>query len=274
MQTILVPTDFSKAADNALKLAKYIALKTKATIHLANFYSIPMSDYSYPEISMPGDLLGEVRDAAKIEIEKLTLELQAEGYSVTSTVSMGMATDEIIELAGKMNPDLIVIGTTGATGLVNKLIGSNAEHVMENVKQPIILVPQECNCGQLKKIVYLAELKEDDTPVLSVLFDFADLMEAKSLKLLNINTGFFFQPIDENLMTILDDKFGLKKIQLDTVDGADIVEGIDHYLEKHKVDLVVMSTHKKSLLERIFVRSNTDKMALYTKVPLLVYHKD
>jgi nucleotide-binding universal stress UspA family protein len=274
MQTILVPTDFSKTADNALKLAKYIALKTKATIHLANFYSIPMSDYSYPEISMPGDLLGEVRDAAKIEIEKLTLELEAEGYTVTSTVSMGMATDEIIQLADKLKPDLIVIGTTGASGLLNKLIGSIAEHVMEQVKQPIVLVPQDCSCSQLKNIVYLAQLKEDDTPVLSSLFDFANLVEAKHVKLLNINTGFFFQPVDENLMTILDDKFGLKKIQLDTVDGADVVEGIDHYLEKHKVDLVVMSTHKKSLLERIFVRSNTDKMALYSKVPLLVYHKD
>lgn len=273
MQTIIVPTDFSDAADNALKVAKTIALKTKATIHLANFYSLPMSDYSYPEISMPSEILKQVEDAAKIEIEKLTLVLQSEGFKVVSTVAMGFPTDEIIDLANKVKPDLIVMGTTGATGIINKVIGSNAAHVMQKTDYPIMLVPQDCTFDGIHNIVYLAELREDDTPILSKLFDFADALEAQHVRLLNVNTGFFFQAIDEQLMLKLDNTFGLEKIKLETVNGADTKDGIDHYLEKHLVDLVVMSTHKKTLLERIFVRSNTNKMALYSKVPVLVYHK-
>ena len=58
------------------------------------------------------------------------------------------------------------------------------------------------------------------------------------------------------------------------IDGADVKEGIDHYLEEKQVDLVVMSTHKKTILERLFMQSNTKLMAMQTKVPLLVYHKE
>lgn len=274
MQRILVPTDFSKAADNALNVAKFIAKKTNAIIHLANFYSIPVADYSYPEINMPDEILSQVRVAAESEIDALITLLKSENIAVESTIRMGFATDEIVALANEIQPDLLVVGTTGATGIVNKVIGSNAAHVMRNTIYPIMLVPQDCNCNGISNVVYLDELKEDDTPVLDKLFKLSDELDIENIKLLNVNTGFFFQAVDEKLMTKLDDAFGLNKIQLETVTAADVKSGIDQYLEKHLVDLVVMSTHKKTLLERIFTKSNTEKMALYSKIPVLIYHKD
>lgn len=274
MKTILVPTDFSESAENALKVAKFIARKTKATIHLANFYSLPVVDYSYPGISMPAELMDQIRKGAKEGIHKLKNELEAEGYAVASTIEMGMVADEVVDLGSKLNADLIIMGTTGASGIINKIIGSNAAHVMERTKQPILLVPQGCNCSSINNVVYLDELKEDDIAVLTQLFAFTDELGVKNIKLLNVNTGFFYQAINEELMIQLDKKFGLEKIKLETVDGIDVKEGIDHYLENHKIDLVVMSTHKKTLLERIFSSSNTKEMALYSKIPLLVYHKD
>jgi nucleotide-binding universal stress UspA family protein len=274
MKTIIVPTDFSDAANNALKAAKSIAIKTKASIHLANFYSLPVADYSYPDISMPAEILEQIRKAAIEGVDKISAELREEGFTVESTIGMGMVADEIADLAKDIKPDLIVMGTTGASGIANKLLGSNAAHVMQNTVYPILLVPQHCICDKIFNIVYLDELKEDDTAVLSKLFAFAGAMNVENIKILNVNTGFFFKPINEHLMIQLDRAFGLEKIKLETVDGSDVKEGIDHYLENHHVDLLVMSTHKKSFLERLFSKSNTNEMAMYGKIPLLVYHKE
>lgn len=273
MKTILVPTDFSEVAENALKLAKYIAQKTKATIHLANFYSIPLGSYAYPDISVPGEIIEAIRKAAVEGIEKTAQELIAEGYTVEHTVEMGMASGEIVDLADKIDADLIVMGTTGADGLINKIIGSNAEHVMQQTRRLIILVPKDCTFDGIFNVVYLDELKEDDTKILSKLFSFSEEIGVHNVKLLNVNTGFFFQPVNEHLLIQLDRAFGMEKIKLETVDAADVKEGIDKYLEKEMIDLVVMSTHKKTLLERIFSKNNTNTMALYSKVPLMVYHK-
>jgi nucleotide-binding universal stress UspA family protein len=274
MKTIIVPTDFSDAANNALKAAKSIAIKTKASIHLANFYSLPVADYSYPDISMPAEILEQIRKAAIEGVDKISAELREEGFTVESTIGMGMVADEIADLAKDIKPDLIVMGTTGASGIVNKILGSNAAHVMQNTVYPILLVPQNCICDKIFNIVYLDELKEDDTAVLSKLFAFAGELSVENIKILNVNTGFFFKPINEHLMIQLDRAFGLEKIKLETIDGSDVKEGIDHYLENHHVDLLVMSTHKKSFLERLFSKSNTNEMAMYGKIPLLVYYKE
>jgi len=137
-----------------------------------------------------------------------------------------------------------------------------------------MLIPAVVSLERFQNVVYLDQLEEDDTAVLAKLFALGEELGISTIKLLNVNTGFFFKPINEDLMLKLDKTFGLERIKLDTVDGADVKEGIDRYLENHKVDLVVMSTHKKTFLERIFSKSNTHEMALYTKLPLLVYHKD
>lgn len=273
MSVLLIPTDFSEVANHALAVAKLIAKKTNAHLHLAHFYTLPIADYTYPDVNMPAELMTQMREDAKIALEQLSSTLQNEGFTVETTMEMGSITDEIVNLAKEIKATMIIMGTTGAAGIINKIMGSNAANVMQRTEQPILLIPQNCTCTSYNNIVYLDELKEDDTEVLKKVFEFAKTLDAKNIKLLNVNTGFFFKPIDEKLMQKLDDTFGLENIKLETSDGADIQEGIEHYLENHKADLLVMSTHKKSFLERIFSSSDTIKVAQYTTVPLLVYHK-
>ncbi|HNE51419.1 MAG TPA: universal stress protein [Chitinophagales bacterium] len=273
MKTILVPTDFSTAADNALSVAKLIARKTNSTLHLAHFYSIPVADYSYPDISMPAEILEQARKSAMQQISDLERQLASDGYKVSSTIDMGLVFDEVVTLADKLAVDLIVMGTTGASGIVNKIMGSNTAHVMQRTERPIILIPEHSKVKDIQKIVYLDELEQDDTEVLNNLLAFADDLAIHQIRILNISTGFFYKPIDEKMVALLENNFGEHKVKIETVDGIDVKEGVDHYLKEHHVDLVVMSTHKKTFLERLFSKSNTQEMALYSKVPLLVYHK-
>ncbi|HQO31940.1 MAG TPA: universal stress protein [Chitinophagales bacterium] len=274
MNTILVPTDFSDTARKAVEVAKEIARKTKATIHLANFYAVRAADYAYPDISMPEQIMEEMRKAALEGMSALVGELEAEGFSAESTIRMGMATDSIIELAEEAAVDLIVMGTTGAGSLVNKIIGSNAEHVMSNTKTPIILVPADCSFDGIYQMVYADRLTEDATPVLTKVFGFASQIGAHNVSILNVNTQHHYEPVNEHVLLQLGRVFGHDRVKLTIVDADSVKEGIDKYLDHHNIDLVVMSTHKKTLLERIFNKSNTKMMALYSKVPVMVYHVD
>ncbi|HMV14414.1 MAG TPA: universal stress protein [Chitinophagales bacterium] len=273
MNTILVPTDFSAVAANALKAAKHLAKKSNAAIHLVHFYQLPLADYSNPDMLLPTEILEHHKHEANVALQNLVASLKEEGFDADASLKFGLLTEEIESLASSLNSMMIVMGTTGASNIVNKLIGSNAANVLQHTEHPILLIPSNCHCDSFSNIVYLAELKEDDTEVLSKVFAFAEMVNALHVRLLNVNTGFFFTPINEHLMIQLNRAFGLKRIKMDTVDGADLVEGIEHYLENHHVNLLVMSTHKKSFLSRLFGKNDTIKMAQYTKVPLLVYHK-
>lgn len=274
MKKIVFPTDFSEASEKALQVVKYLAKKSTATIHLFHTYNIPATMYTHVETVIPQQLLDDIRISAENQTVALKSKLEEEGFDVETTVEMGTITDEIISFTKNNACDLLVMGTTGDNNLVNKLIGSNASSVLMRVEVPVLLVPKDAVFDGIFSIVYLDELKEDDTAVLHKLFALSDEIGAHNVTLLNVNTGFFFEPINEHLMIQLNRAFGEEKIKLDTVDGADVKEGIDHYLEEKQVDLVVMSTHKKTILERLFMQSNTKLMAMQTKVPLLVYHKE
>jgi nucleotide-binding universal stress UspA family protein len=273
MQTILVPTDFSATADKALMIASELALKTNARIHVANFYSIPIPDISNPDITMPAEALDSIRETSKKAIKKLASELRTKGVNVDTTIEMGMVTDEVVDLAKKINADLIVMGTTGTSGVLDMLIGSNASNVMQKTEKPIILVPKDYVYDGIHEIVYADSLHEDDTNVLRQVFDFAEKIGAANVNILNINTSSHYEPVQTNLVLKLKEVFGFDKVNMNFVEAQSIKEGMDLYLDSHNIDLVVMSRHKKSLMERIFSTSNTKMMALYTKVPLMVYHK-
>lgn len=274
MKTILVPTDFSKAADNALKIAKIIARRTNSTIHVANFYSIPVVDYSYPDVSISAEIMEQNRKAAIHNMEELVKELKFDAYTVNTTVEMGLIAEETVALANEINADLIVMGTTGASGFLNKIMGSNAARVMQRTVRPILLIPEKSTINEINDVVYLDQFESDDTDTMVKLFSFGEDIGFKNIKILNVNTNFFFKPISGELLELLKRTFGENKVKLETVDAVDVKEGIDKYLAENNVDLIVMSTNKKTFLERIFAKSNTQEMALYSNLPLLVYHKE
>lgn len=274
MKTILFPTDFSETSDKALHVVKYIAQKSNACIHVFHVYNIPVTLYNNMDAIIPPQIIDDVRISAEKEAAALKKNLEADGFIVEVTVEMGSVTDEIISITHKNSFDLLIMGTTGDGNLVNKIIGSNASAVLMRVNIPVLLVPKDCVFDGFKSIVYLDELKDDDIEVLDALFSLSKEIGVRNLSLLNINTGFFFEPVDEKLMTRLTTAFGADQLVIDSVTAADVKQGIDLYLEQTQIDLVVMSTKKKTILERLFVKSNTKIMAMQSKIPLLVYHRN
>ncbi|MBL8008508.1 MAG: universal stress protein, partial [Ignavibacteria bacterium] len=63
------------------------------------------------------------------------------------------------------------------------------------------------------------------------------------------------------------------KIKLELVKEEKVLEGINDYINSNDVDVLAMAIRKRSLIDKIFNRSLTKKMAYHTKIPLLALHK-
>lgn len=274
MKTILFPTDFSDAASNALQMAKNIAKKSNATLHLCHFYSLALNNYTSPESIIPMDLLDEIKKSATEQINQLKNILANENIAVETTVCSGDLVSEILDLSIQINADIIIMGTTGASNLINKLIGSNALSVMQRSKCPIILVPSTYKSkNSINKIVFADHFDVDNTQVLKALAQLAETLAIPSIDILRVNTENHFDVVKDNttidkLLQIL----GTDKAKLNFVQATNFSEGFKQYATTNEVDLLIMSTRKKSLLERLFAESQTKIMAEYGTVPLMVYH--
>jgi nucleotide-binding universal stress UspA family protein len=140
-RTLLVPMDFSDHAGLALDLAIELARRGGVTIHLLHAYEIPLGTIPPYGVAVPESLLAQVRDAAARRLAKAAAKVEAAGIACQTHVVHAPAADAIVEAAGSLGADLIVMGTRGLTGIKHVLLGSVAERTARQAPCPVLTVP-------------------------------------------------------------------------------------------------------------------------------------
>ena len=135
---ILVPTDFSACADEALDTAVRVAEKFDAKLTLVHVFEPPT--YAYTEMMAAVDLVTPLQDAARELLESAFAALKARYANSHCLLLSGSAATEIVAAVEKQHAELVVIGTRGRTGLKHALLGSVAERVVRLSPVPVLTV--------------------------------------------------------------------------------------------------------------------------------------
>ncbi|MEP7170894.1 MAG: universal stress protein [Bacteroidota bacterium] len=276
MKTILVPTDFSKNADNALKYAIEIAKEMKAKIILMNIYETPVYYADVAMLSAQTDHL-LFHNSALVEMKKYYSKISktAGGIKIELIVQQGLASARIKEIALEKKADLIVMGTTGKGALEKMLMGSNTTRIIRKAPCPLLIIPMKARYKGFKKIVYATDLKNDNLNNTKTLIPFAKTFNSEIL-FLNINTRVLSVNKEDDLAKIT--KTIIKHVRYPKISGyvcndVNVANGINHFLKKHKADCLAMYTHQRNLLSNIFNPGITKEVAVHTSVPLFVIHE-
>jgi len=141
IKQILVPTDFSDNAQNALDYAIDLAKQTSAKLHLLHTPVIPtylLMDLSYsPGPEAITRILNEAQDA----LDKQAKRVEEAGIEHFSAIREGTVHEVIRDYAREHDVDLVVVGTHGRSGVSRLMYGSVTERVVKTVHTPIIVVP-------------------------------------------------------------------------------------------------------------------------------------
>lgn len=270
---ILVPTDFSEVANNALKYAMGLAAKTNAVIHLIHVKSFPVMDPSFPVDAM-STMIEEMDKISAKGMEEIRVKiLDPAGVNYVLHDTSGFVNDEVETYCKGHNIDLIVMGTTGATGLQELLIGSNAATTIGRSEIPVMVIPPSAHLTPIKHILYASDYTEPEFPALSRLIYFAELYDA-DISVIHVKTDYdrFFDSANNFFVK---NKASIKRenIKLIQTDKTDISEGINDFIDNNPVDMLCLAKHNRSFFDRLFHRSLSKQMAYHTKIPLLVLHK-
>lgn len=273
ISNILVPSDFSEVSNNALKYAIGFALQTKSKIHVLHVKSFPVLDTSFPADAY-ATLIEEMNKIAKDGLEKLKKTLlEPAGVDYDLADISGFVNDEIENYAKSNEIDLIIMGTTGASGLQELLIGSNAATTVGRSEIPVMVIPPTFAFTEIKHILYASDYTEPEFPALSRLMYFAELNDA-AISVLHVKTDYdhYFNAANNFFVR---NKAHIKRenIRLVKSEKEDVAEAIDNYINENQIDLLVLAKHHRSFFDRLFHRSLSKRMAYHTKVPLLVLHK-
>ncbi len=264
MKKILVPTDFSAPAYNALQYAAHIANIFESSIHLVHAYSLHLSPASLMSIKNLVEADAERNLQETVERIKPSLK---EGVQITFEAVLHSPIPYIAKLASGF--DLIVMGTQGASGLKEVFIGSTTAGVMSRTEVPLLAIPSQSKFKPIQSIL----LAVDNHPmtssdILAPVKKIAQASEA-TLTLFHLEREGQYHGIDPGITEYFRD-FSLHLYNnVEPVD-KEINTVINKILQERKIDLVCMVRRKRDHMEEVFHTSVTLKEVLNSPVPLFV----
>lgn len=268
MKKILVPTDFSPNANNALKYAIRIANQFGSTITLLHTFKV------YSSAGMFISVESYMEEDAAVQMKELVTSMKAQLASsaeLHGKVLRGDAIPSISKMADQLDYDLIVMGTQGATGLKEIFIGSVTNGVIKNTATPVLAIPSEFGYQDIKRVVFAVdEGGISRRSVVVALLDIATGFDAKVL-IYHKDIGDGDAGIDPSIHHHLQSIEHSFHYELDI---DDISSSIHDFIEDKEADLLCMIRRKRGFLERIFHISATSREAFDSKVPLLILHDE
>lgn len=267
MKNILVPFDFSHHSRNALD---YVAqLAAKADAKLCIFHAYDRSEV------LEGVKVATTVSAMEDLQKKLAKQFGISEKKITGKVVQGEFIEEVMEFISENRFDMIALGTRGASGLRELLVGSYTVNLMKEVRTiPMLVVPEKANFIPLRNILLCSDLHEiADDDALDLVKELAMLFNA-DVRLAHVEKKGTSEPTYEKVL----EKRREMHIFEPEVDctykrivAKDILEGIKFYMDKKADnDMVAMVYREHSFIETIFGMNHTHEMAYHTTVPLLV----
>ncbi len=278
MKSILVPIDFSENSRNAAEYAVVIAQAFKATVTLINVYTPAVTRYNMISALMAEEVTRARQEGKeKLDVMVATSKEVYPDVSCTGVVVVGEIIGEIVGYASEHGADLIVMGTMGASGLEKILFGSTASAVIEKADCPVLSVPAAALFEAPKKIMFATDYAYSDIAGARMLTEFAKFFEA-AIIFVHITQS----DEDEVEEQVLISKFS-KEIKLATnyphisykvLSDSTVSMGLDLLIDESGIDMIALSTRKRTIFEKLYNPSLTKKMAQYVSIPLLAFKAD
>lgn len=267
MKKILVPTDFSAPANNALDYAVAIANAFGSKITLLHTYKVYSSAGMF--LSVESIMQQDAADDINKIIERVKPRLEP-GVSIEGKVLRGDAVSVIADLADLSEYDLIIMGTKGASGLREVFIGSVTNGVIRHTRTPVLAIPENAVFQPFETFVLAIDnQKLSSAEVTDALLKMAQRFQAK-IKVYHKDTGEADHGIDPSVDQLLEPVEHSFHYELKSDNGT--TTSIDDFVADSRADMLCMVHRSRNLVDEVFHVSVTSKQAFHTKIPLLVLH--
>lgn len=273
MKKILIPTDFTETAENALGYALELALVTKAECTLLHVAEMP-DDFT----AQMENRVVAVRKNAKEKLGRNAHQLKTDSrYSSLTLLEMvetGDPDEVITRVAKEKGMDLVVIGLSKHSGFESFFAGNTGAEVVEDSEVPVLAVPLGVAFKAPREIIYAAEYREEDLQNLEEISQLAKLFDAR-LRVIHIEEEnskeekLRFRGFSKEVEERLSYPYVTQELHV----ADDVEEGLLDATAGSEGVILSMAHYHKSFLKEAFGRSHTKNIAMETKVPLLVYYE-
>ncbi|WP_166964937.1 universal stress protein [Yeosuana marina] len=276
MKKIIVPIDFSKHSEYALKAAASLARKNNAEIIVLNM--LEMSEIMLT--STGGDQRERTMFFYKLAEQQLSTFLNKEyleNIKITPIIKHFKVFSEVNDVAAKHNADLIVMGSHGANGVKEFVLGSNTERVVRYSNIPVLVVKNELSTTDFKNVVFACDFNDDTIASYSNVIKMFDHSQINLVYVNLPNDRFKSTPeIEESVDKFLMKADGNLKRRNDVHFVCDytIENGIISFSKKVKADIIAIPTHGRKGIALFLEGSVGEDIVNHATLPVMTFKVD
>jgi nucleotide-binding universal stress UspA family protein len=273
IKKILVPTDFSETGLLALEHASFLARLIKADLIL--LHVLPLNEYHFeiPEPVMRIENHDEINKVVEQKLAEVANDTRT-NYGILPRVmsARGKVANEVMQVAQEEKIDLIVMGTHGAHGFEELLIGSNAHKVVTLAPCPVITVQTHAKKLGFTNIVLPIDRSLHSREKVAYAIDLANIYQSKIhiLGLLDDDDAVE----NDKLQIVLDQvQHALEKAEVifsrQTVRGKLLAAEAMRYGASVDADLIMIMTDHESSLTGLFMGPLAKQIVNHSRIPVL-----
>ncbi|HLV14360.1 MAG TPA: universal stress protein [Xanthomarina sp.] len=272
MKKILVPTDFSTEAENALKVAAQLAKRYDGEIYLIHLLELPLTqiDALSQQSELPEAMF--FMKLAHKKFKEILAKDYLKGIKVHDIVDFNQSFTGISKIAKEKGADLIVMGSHGASGFKEMFIGSNTEKVVRTADVPVLVIKNEHKNFALHDIVFASDFKKDSKETYRQATELAKAFHAK-LHLLLVNTASNFTTTTEAKARILDfiADYDYKNYTINIFNDENVEQGILNFSHIISADLIGISTHGRQGIAHFLNGSISEDLVNHANRPVITF---
>ncbi|MRI00736.1 universal stress protein [Kriegella sp. EG-1] len=273
---VLLPTDFSKNALNAIRYALNLYEDVHCDFYFLNAFHTKGYSLDSLFIPEPGEPnYEEAKQASEKNMNRLLEVLRFHPqndkhvyHTICTYNSLLMATENLLNTK---DIDIIIMGTKGVTDESNAVLGTNSIIIMEKITQcPVLAIPSEFNFTSLKEIVFPTDYK---TPFkrkkLDSMFEIAKLHNT-SIRVLHIEKSETFNNDQEDNKVLLTEMLHNIDHSFHTLSKVGINQGVETFIESRNSDMIAFLNRKHRFFSSILSNPLIKELGYYSKIPILV----
>ena len=278
MKKILVPTDFSSTAHDAYQFALQMANQLGLAVEVLHVYSGVLQPGQKFVLQAGMDreesLESHLKEFISYYPDDFDSPIATDIKVETNIVFAVNVVNKIVRLSKADDIEMIIMGTKGEHAVINQLIGSTSTAVAQRAKCPVLLIPKDTKLTPFRNILFASNYESRDEEALDQIKSMAEFYSAAVHFVHVANND---ETYNENSKKAIFDKMFEGKnppfaFHMSTVESKSVGRGLTEYALKNDIDLLVLVNRNRDFISNIMQRSITQRMGLYTKLPIMVYH--
>lgn len=275
---VLLPTDFSKNALNAIRYALDLYKDQSCDFYFLNAYQVngySIDTFMVPE---PGE---QAFEAAKLASEKgfeklmnvLALHNNNAKHQYHTISTFNSLLHAIKSTIAKKDIDIVIMGTKGMTGADSIIFGTNTVDAMEKVTEcPVMAIPADVRFTAPKEIVFPTDYKATfKRKELNYLLEIAVYHKA-AIRVLHIEKEFKLSRDQKSNKELLESILEGTEHSYHTLKDLKVQSGISAFIESRESDMIAFVNHKHRFFGSIFSKPLVKEMGYHSKIPVLTLH--